>query len=47
MSSWHREYLVALENRDMHEKAHADIFNACNRFLADPDGFFQLMKGYG
>lgn len=35
MTSWHREYLAALEDRDVHEKANVDIFNACNRLLAN------------
>ena len=38
MGSWRREYLAALENRDRHEQADVDIYNACNRILAKMAG---------
>ncbi|KAI9871918.1 MAG: hypothetical protein M1830_002294 [Pleopsidium flavum] len=34
MTSWRREYLTALENRDKHEKANVEIYNAYTK-LAD------------
>ncbi len=31
MTSWRREYLTALENRDKNEKANIETYNACNK----------------
>jgi hypothetical protein len=31
MTSWRREYLTALENRDKNEKANIETSNTCNK----------------